>query len=94
MTAAKIFGSRARGTHAPHSATDLVLWGEVDALKAEALAAEPDELPLPCHYDVRPFASIKPPSLREHIERVGVMLRPELVRAKQWCPVLDMSTGE
>ena len=40
-------------------------------------AAELDELPLPCRYDVRPFAAITLRSLREHIERVGIPLYPE-----------------
>lgn len=82
ITAVKLFGSRAKGTHAPHSDIDLAIWGVVDALKAESLAAGLDELPLPYHYDVQPFASIKLPSLREHMERVGVTLWPELVPAR------------
>jgi predicted nucleotidyltransferase len=68
----KLFGSRAKGTQTQRSDVDLALWGDVDALRAEAIAAELDELPLPYLYDAMPFASIKLPSLREHIERVGV----------------------
>src|SRR6266550_2404631 len=73
----KLFGSRAKGTHAPNSDIDLALWGEVDALRAEAIAAELDELPLPYRYDVMAFAEIKLVTLREHIERVGILLYPE-----------------
>ena len=36
-----------------------------------AIAAELDELALPYLYDAKPVDSIKLPSLREHIERVG-----------------------
>jgi hypothetical protein len=68
------FGSRAKGTHAPSSAVDLALWGEIDALRAEAIAAEFEELPLPYRFDVQAFAEIKLAALREHIERVGVLL--------------------
>ena len=77
ITAVKLFGSRAKGTHAPQSDVDLALWGDVDALQVEAIAAELDALPLPYRYDVQPFASIKLRPLREHIERVGITLYPE-----------------
>ena len=72
--AVKLFGSRAKGTHTPQSDVDLALWGELDALRVEAIAAELDELPLPYRYDAKLFASIKLDPLREHIERVGVPL--------------------
>ena len=77
ITAVKLFGSRAKGTHAPQSDVDLALWGDVDALQAEAIAAELDDLPLPYRYDVQPFHAIKLRPLREHIERVGITLYPE-----------------
>lgn len=72
----KLFGSRAKGTHTPHSDIDLALWGDVDAIRAESIAADLDELPLPYHFEVQPFESIKLPALREHIERVGVIIYP------------------
>jgi len=77
IAAVKIFGSRAKGTHAPYSDVDLALWGPVNDLQAETIAAELDELPLPYHYDVKPFDTIKLRSLREHIERVGIPLYPK-----------------
>ena len=73
----KLFGSRAKGTHALSSDIDLALWGEVDALQAEAIAAELDELPLPYKYDVKPFELITLHPLREHILRVGLMVYSE-----------------
>jgi len=81
ITAVKLFGSRAKGTHAPNSDIDLALWGDVDDLRAEAIAAELDELPLPYHYDVQPFHTINLAPLREHIERVGIPLYPETAPA-------------
>jgi len=48
----------------------------VDALRAEALAAELDELPLAYRYDAKPFNDIKLRPLREDIERVGIPLYP------------------
>lgn len=51
-------------------------WGAVDALCAQRIAAELDELPLPWRYDVQPFAAFRHAPLREHIERVGVVVCP------------------
>jgi predicted nucleotidyltransferase len=67
----KLFGSRAKGCHTPASDIDLALWG-VDALQAESIAAELDELPLPYRFDIKAFESIKQDSLREHIQRKGI----------------------
>ena len=67
----KLFGSRAKGCHTNASDIDLALWG-VDALQAEAIASELDELPLPYRFDVKAFESIKQESLREHILRKGI----------------------
>lgn len=72
----KLFGSRAKGIHSPCSDIDLALWGDVDAIRAEAIAAELDELPLPYRYDVQAFHLIKLRPLREHIERVGITVYP------------------
>ncbi|MGH7946445.1 MAG: nucleotidyltransferase domain-containing protein [Opitutaceae bacterium] len=80
VTAVRLFGSRAKGTHVPSSDVDLAVWGNVDALRAESIAAELDDLPLPYRYDVKPFADIQRPSLRAHIERVGILLYPEVER--------------
>jgi len=76
VTAVRLFGSRAKGTHRPESDVDLAVWGEVDALRAQRIAAELDELPLPFRYDVQPFTAIRHAPLREHIERVGVVIYP------------------
>ena len=67
----KLFGSRAKGCHTPASDIELALWG-VDALQAESIAAELDELPLPYRFDIKAFESIKQDSLREHIQRRGI----------------------
>ena len=67
----KLFGSRAKGCHTPASDIDLALWG-VDALQAESIAAELDELPLPYRFDIKAFESLKQDSLREHIQRRGI----------------------
>lgn len=69
-----LFGSRAKGTHTERSDVDLALWGDVDELAAQSIAADLDDLPLPYRFDVKPFAAIKLRALREHIERVGVRI--------------------
>ena len=77
ITFVNLFGSRSKGTHAPGSDIDLALWGDVDAVRAESIASELDELPLPYQYDVKAFHLIKLRPLREHIERVGIIVYPE-----------------
>ncbi|MDQ6912218.1 MAG: nucleotidyltransferase domain-containing protein [Verrucomicrobiota bacterium] len=76
LEAVKLFGSRAKGTHSRRSDVDFALWGNLDRLTAEEIAAELDELPLPYRYDVQPFESIKLPALRDHIDRVGIRVYP------------------
>jgi uncharacterized protein len=77
IKAVKLFGSRAKGAHAPSSDIDLALWGDVDALRAESIAAELDELPTAYKFDVQPFHLIKLRPLRDHIERVGITVYPQ-----------------
>ena len=77
VTAAKLFGSRAKGTHTSHSDVDLALWGDIDEIRAESIATELDELPLPYKFDVKPYDRLKLHSLREHIQRVGIPVYPE-----------------
>jgi predicted nucleotidyltransferase len=69
-----LYGSRAKGTHRPESDIDLAIAGIDDPLRAEALATELDELPLPYQFDVRAQTDIRSAALREHIERVGVVV--------------------
>ncbi|MCL5097758.1 MAG: nucleotidyltransferase domain-containing protein [Candidatus Omnitrophica bacterium] len=76
IKAVRLFGSRAKGTHAPGSDVDLALWGDLDALQAESIAAELDELPLPYRFDVKASHLIKLGPLRDHIDRVGILVYP------------------
>lgn len=73
VCAAILFGSRAKGTHAPQSDVDLALTG-VTPLEAEAIAGELEELPLPYRFEVQPLDRITHRSLREHIDRVGICI--------------------
>jgi uncharacterized protein len=71
---ATLFGSRAKGTHSERSDVDLVLTGDVGPLRAEGIAAELDELPLPYRFEVQPLAHIRHQPLLDHIQRVGVLI--------------------
>lgn len=77
VSAATLFGSRAKGTHSVRSDVDLVVSGAVDPLRAEAIAAELDELPLPYRFEVQSLDYIAHRALREHIARVGIVVYPE-----------------
>ena len=72
VAAAKVFGSRAKGNSTSSSNVDLALWGDIDGLRAERIAAELDKLPLAYRFDVKSFDLIKLQTLKEHIERVGI----------------------
>lgn len=69
-----LYGSRSKGTYRPESDIDLALMGVDDPLQAQAVADELDELPLPYRFDVTAYGAIQHAPLREHIERVGVVL--------------------
>ncbi len=74
VNTAMLFGSRAKGTHTERSDVDLVLTGDVTSLRAESIAAQLDELPLPYHFDVQALSEITHRELLEHIERVGITI--------------------
>jgi uncharacterized protein len=77
VTAVTLFGSRAMGTHTPQSDIDLALSGLISNLHAQAIAAELEELALPYQFDVQTLEVLSNnSSLREHIERVGIVLYP------------------
>ena len=79
VVSAILFGSRAKGTHTEYSDVDLALTGTVAPLRAEAIAAELDELPLPYRFEVQALAHIHYPPLVEHIQQVGIPIYPETV---------------
>lgn len=74
VTGAVLFGSRAKGTASAASDIDLALEGIDDPLRAEAIANELEELPLPYRFDVVALSAIRHDPLREHIARVGVRI--------------------
>jgi len=74
-----VFGSRALGKETPRSDVDIALAGDIDALEAEGITLELEELPVPVKFDLQVIANIHNQALREHIARVGLSLylRPE-----------------
>lgn len=76
VTSATLFGSRAKGTHSARSDVDLVVAGDIEPLRAEAIAAELDELPLPYRFEVQALVHIQYRPLLEHISRMGILIYP------------------
>ena len=74
VSRAILFGSRAKGTAKPYSDIDLALDGDLTALEAGTIAEELEELPLPQRFDVKQYGTIQNGALREHIERVGIVV--------------------
>jgi predicted nucleotidyltransferase len=76
VKSATLFGSRAKGTHSDRSDVDLVVAGDVEPLRAESIAAELEELPLPYRFEVQSLEHIHHRPLLEHIKRVGIVIYP------------------
>ncbi len=71
VSASKIFGSRALGTHRPNSDIDIVLYGELEDKTISLIKFDLDQLSTPYTYDVISYAAIDHPDLKDHINRVG-----------------------
>lgn len=76
VSEAILFGSRAKGTHTVRSDVDLVVSGQVSPLRAEAIGAELDELPLPYRFEVQSLEHLHHPALLDHVRRVGIRIYP------------------
>src|SRR5687768_16675 len=71
----------ATGTHTERWDVDLVVTGQAPPLRAESIAgelesiaAELDDLPLPYKFEVQPLEHIQHALLREHIQRVDIVI--------------------
>ncbi len=72
---AVIYGSRAKGNFKPGSDIDLTLHGEgLGFDEMLAILGELDDLLLPYTIDLSVFSMIDHAGLREHIQRVGIVL--------------------
>ncbi len=71
ITAVRVFGSRAKGTHRATSDLDLALSGTLDWRDVARIAGEFDDLDLPFRVDVLQYEALTHEALRAHIDRVG-----------------------
>ena len=71
---AAVFGSRAKNSYRLYSDVDIALYGDLDAFAVEAVACELDELPIIYKFDLVAYCLLKTPALRQHIDRVGVVI--------------------
>jgi predicted nucleotidyltransferase len=71
-----VFGSRAKGTHKPGSDVDLAIGGpRVDFAVVSRLRYRlNEETQLPYSFDVVDRSTIQSQELRDHIERVGLLV--------------------
>lgn len=80
-----VFGSRAKGNYRLGSDIDLAIMNDVaDEQTLRCVAADFEESSLPYKVDIISYQTLKNAELRQHIERVGVMIykaseRSELV---------------
>lgn len=73
---AKIYGSRAKGNYQRGSDIDLAYSSPID-LSATLLSAL-DELPTPYLFDVTHYETLQHQGLKDHIDRVGVVIYGQL----------------
>ena len=72
-----LYGSRAKGCHRPNSDIDLCIRGSSITLsRLLHLEGLIDDLLLPWTVDLASYETIDSPSLREHIDRVGITIYP------------------
>lgn len=81
-----VFGSRATGRQRPNSDLDLVLYGNIDEAACARLQTLFQDSSLPFSVDIKHYASIDCPPLREHIDQVA---RPLFVRTGAALTVVD-----
>ena len=74
ITKAVVFGSRAKGNHTERSDVDIALHGGVGFWDVEKIACELDDLPFIQKFDVVAYDLVNNAALREHIDRVGVVI--------------------
>jgi type I restriction enzyme S subunit len=71
---ALVYGSRAKGNFKPWSDIDVALVGNLDLQQKWRLEEKLDDLLLPWKFDIVLYKSLRNGELKEHINRVGVVL--------------------
>ena len=70
-----LFGSRAKGNHRDSSDWDIALKGdEVAFPNVLSMQVDIDELWLPCAVDIVIYDTIENQGLKDHIDRVGILV--------------------
>ncbi|MBI5272616.1 MAG: nucleotidyltransferase domain-containing protein [Chlamydiia bacterium] len=69
-----VYGSRAMGRETAGSDVDLAIITKGDRDISGRIQADLEELPTPYLFDVIDYERVVNPSLREHIDRVGIVL--------------------
>lgn len=70
-----LYGSRAIGNFKPFSDVDITLLGEgISGSEFNRLFLDIDDLMLPYNVDLSLFSSLSNSRLREHIDRVGIVI--------------------
>lgn len=71
-----LFGSRAKGNYRKGSDVDLAVMGSKVTYETITQLADRlnEELPLPWFFDVLDYHTLTEPALKEHIDRVGLVL--------------------
>lgn len=72
IVSARIYGSRAKGNYRPGSDIDLAYESPIDC--SAPLLAALDALPFPYLFDVTHYDSLDNDQLKDHIDRVGVVI--------------------
>ncbi|MBP0048541.1 nucleotidyltransferase domain-containing protein [Marinobacterium sp. AK62] len=75
ITQAVLYGSRAKGNWHDRSDVDLAVKGEqLDRFKIARLMLEIDDSDFPYPVDILHYDTLNNPRLKEHIDRVGVVI--------------------
>jgi predicted nucleotidyltransferase len=75
VSAAKIYGSRAKGTYNARSDIDLVLFGRnITRFEIADMLLALNETDIPYGFDLNNYQEIKNAALKEHIDRVAVTI--------------------
>jgi len=75
IESAIIYGSRAKGNYREGSDIDLTLKGELNYRNLVEISVELDNLNLPWKIDLSLYSQMQNKELREHIDRVGIVLQ-------------------
>lgn len=71
IVSARIYGSRARGTHKPYSDIDIAVSGDIDFQDSFRLHEDMDDLLMPYKIDVTVYNKVQNAALIDHINREG-----------------------